>query len=484
VAPPQADAALGRGHLVRRALLAADIGGLAAAFVAVQLLFGLGQGGANAFNVRTAVLLFVFALPGWLAVAKLFELYDRDEERTLHSTVDDLRAIFHLVTTGVWVFYVGTLVFRAPEPNLPKLAAFWALTIAAITAGRAGARAACRRRPAYWQRTVVVGAGDVGQLVARKLRQHPEYGLELLGFVDDDPRELRRDLGPIPLLGSSDALPDLVRTQGVERVVVAFSRDSTTETVELVRRLKALDVQIDIVPRLYDVVGPNVLVHDVEGLPLLGLPAAKPFPFAPQIKRAGDVVGALVGLALTAPVFALAAWRIRRESPGPVFFRQTRLGKDMKEFTLLKFRTMRTDVDHSVHREYIERTMSANAQVGENGLYKLDRSDAITRFGRWLRKTSLDELPQLINVLCGEMSLVGPRPCLDYETEHFAPHHFERFLVPQGITGLWQVTARAHATFGEALDMDVSYARNWSLGLDLWLIVRTPLEVLRRTGTA
>jgi exopolysaccharide biosynthesis polyprenyl glycosylphosphotransferase len=482
-APPRVDAPLGRGHLVRRALLAADIGGLAAAFIAVQFLFGLGQGGANFFNVRTAVLLFLFALPGWLAVAKLFELYDRDEERTLHSTVDDVQAVFHLVTTGVWVFYVGTLVFHAPEPNLPKLAAFWALTIAAITGGRAVARAACRRRPTYRQRTVIVGAGEVGQLVARKLRQHPEYGIDLLGFVDDQPRAMRRDLGLIALLGSSDDLPDLVRRGRIERVVIAFSRDSTNETVELVRKLKALSVQIDIVPRLYDVVGPNVLVHDVEGLPLLGLPTAKPFPFAAQIKRAGDIVGALIGLTLTAPLFALAAWRIRRESPGPVFFRQTRLGKDMREFTLLKFRTMYTDVDHSLHRKYIAQTMSANAQVGENGLYKLDRNDAITRFGHWLRKTSL-ELPQLINVLRGEMSLVGPRPCLAYETEHFAPHHFERFIVPQGITGLWQVTARAHATFGEALDMDVSYARNWSLGLDLWLFVRTPLEVLRRTGTA
>jgi exopolysaccharide biosynthesis polyprenyl glycosylphosphotransferase len=480
----RADVSVGRGQLVRKALLAADIAGLATAFLAVQLLFGLGEGGTTAFNVRTAVLLFVFALPGWLAVAKLFELYDRDEERTLHSTVDDLQAVFHLVTTGVWVFYVGTLVFRAPDPNLPKLAGFWALSIAAITAGRAGARAVCRRRPSYWQRTVVVGAGDVGQLVARKLRQHPEYGIRLLGFVDDDPRPVRRDLGQVPLLGGLDRLPDLVRTQGIGRVVVAFSQDSTHETIDLIRRLKGLDVQIDIVPRLYEVVGPNVIVHDVEGLPLLGLPAAKPFPFARQIKRAGDIVGALIGLALTAPIFALAAWKIRRESPGPVFFRQTRLGQDMQEFTLLKFRTMRTDVDQSVHKKYIEETMSANAEIGENGLYKLDRSDAITRFGRILRKTSLDELPQLINVLRGEMSLVGPRPCLDYETEHFAPHHFERFLVPQGITGLWQVTARAHATFGEALDMDVAYARNWSLGLDLWLLVRTPLEVLRRTGTA
>jgi lipopolysaccharide/colanic/teichoic acid biosynthesis glycosyltransferase len=128
--------------------------------------------------------------------------------------------------------------------------------------------------------------------------------------------------------------------------------------------------------------------------------------------------------------------------------------------------------------------MSASASVGANGLYKLDRADAVTPFGRWLRKTSLDELPQLVNVLKGDMSLVGPRPCLEYETEHFAPHHFERFLVPAGITGLWQVTARAHSTFGEALDMDVAYARGWSLGLDIRLLLRTPFEVLRSGETA
>jgi exopolysaccharide biosynthesis polyprenyl glycosylphosphotransferase len=474
----------GRGRLVRRALLAADVLGLAVAFLIVQFIYGVGQGGANAFNVRVAVLLFLFALPGWLAVAKLLELYDRDEERTRHTTVDDLIAVFHLVTTGAWVFYVGTLVFRAPEPNLPKLAAFWALAIASITTARAGARTICRRRANYRQRAVIVGAGDVGQLIARKLRQHPEYGIDLVGFVDEHPRDVRRDLGPVWMLGGPENLPDVVQSRGIERVIVAFSRDATDETIDLVRRLKALDVQVDIVPRLYEVVGPNVLLHDVEGLPLLGLPTSKPFPFARQIKRAADIVAALVGLVLTAPIFALAAWRISRESPGPIFFRQTRLGQNMEEFTLLKFRTMRTDVDNSVHREYIAQTMSASADVGENGIYKLDRSDAVTRFGAWLRKTSLDELPQLINVLRGEMSLVGPRPCLDYETEHFAPHHFERFLVPQGITGLWQVTARANATFGEALDMDVSYARNWSLALDLWLVVRTPLELLRRTATA
>jgi lipopolysaccharide/colanic/teichoic acid biosynthesis glycosyltransferase len=117
-------------------------------------------------------------------------------------------------------------------------------------------------------------------------------------------------------------------------------------------------------------------------------------------------------------------------------------------------------------------------------MYKLDRGDAITRSGGWLRRSSLDELPQLINILRGEMSLVGPRPCLEYETAYFEPHHFERFLVPAGLTGLWQVTARARTTFGEALEMDVAYARGWSLGLDLRLLLRTPLELLRTKGTA
>ena len=157
----------------------------------------------------------------------------------------------------------------------------------------------------------------------------------------------------------------------------------------------------------------------------------------------------------------------------------------MKEFTALKFRTMKVDTDQSVHREAI-RLASVGGAVADDadGMYKLERADAVTGFGRGLRRTSLDERPQLINVLRGDMSLVGPRPCIPYETENFEPHHMERFIMPQGITGLWQVTARANCSFLEALDMDVAYVRGWSLGLDLRLLLRTPLQVLRqRTST-
>jgi lipopolysaccharide/colanic/teichoic acid biosynthesis glycosyltransferase len=179
----------------------------------------------------------------------------------------------------------------------------------------------------------------------------------------------------------------------------------------------------------------------------------------------------------------LIALLIRIESRGPVFFRQARLGKGVREFTLLKFRTMQDGTDDAPHREYIRQIMRSDALPGSNNLYKLERHDSITRVGRWLRTTSLDELPQLINVLRGEMSLVGPRPLIPYELELFAPHHFERFLVPAGLTGLWQVEARAHSTFGEALELDVAYARGWSLGLDLRLLLRTPLVIFRKQET-
>ena len=472
-----------RGRLVRAALLVADLVGLTIAFVVTEVAIG-NVGPNDTISIGTETLLFLASVPLWAVVAKLYRLYDHDDERTDHTTLEDLVGVFHLVTVGTWLVVGGGFLLGLADPNIEKLMTFWALSIVLVTGARVVARAMCRRHFSFLQNTVVVGAGEIGQLVARKFLQHDEYGINVVGFVDGDPKEMRSDVADVPVLGGIEQLPELVDQLDVERVVVAFSNDSPARIAEIVRSVRDREIQVEIVPRLYELVGPHVKVHSVESLPLVALPTVKRFPFSRALKRVGDVIGALIGLILTAPFFAYAAWRIRRESPGPAFFRQTRLGKGMRPFTVLKFRTMRVDTDDSAHREFIQQTMSATAAPAENGLFKLERDDAITPFGRFLRRTSLDELPNLINVLRGEMSLVGPRPCLEYETEHFQPHHFERFAVKQGITGLWQVTARAHATFGEALDMDVSYARNWSLGLDLWLLLRTPMHVLRRKGTA
>jgi len=196
-----------------------------------------------------------------------------------------------------------------------------------------------------------------------------------------------------------------------------------------------------------------------------------------------DVVLASAALVLASPLFLTIAWKVKRESPGPVFFRQQRLGMHMREFTILKFRTMYVGTAESPHHDYIRQTMNGDVPRNAHGLYKLEREDSVTPFGRWLRRTSLDELPQLFNVLRGEMSLVGPRPCIPYEVEYFELHHMERFLVPAGMTGLWQVTERGRASFREAVELDVLYVRRFSLMQDLRILAVTPRQVLRLNGT-
>jgi len=475
-----------RGWLVRRFLVAADVAGLAFAFVIVAGFVGGGVDRRLGVTAQTGM--FLAAIPSWIVVAKLYGLYDRDEERAAHSGVDEFIDLFHLVTVGVWLAYASTWILGLHTPSPRRLISFWLLAIVAVPAMRAFARAAARRQPAYRQRALIVGAGDVGQLIGRKLLQHAEYGINLIGFVDGCPKERRPDLGDLQLLGEPSDLHDIIRRHDVDRVIVAFSAHGDQELLDAVHSLRKHnvqidDVQIDVVPRLFEAVNPRVAIHSVEGLPLLGLPPIRIPRSSRLVKRGIDIAISSVLLVLAAPVMAVIAFLIRRDSPGPALFRQTRLGMDMREFTLLKFRTMKEHTDAAEHRDYIAKIMDSSAVAADGSTYKLERPDAVTRMGRWLRATSLDELPQLLNVLLGDMSLVGPRPCISYEVGFFERHHFERFLVPAGLTGLWQVEARARSTFVEALNLDVLYARGWSLGLDLRLLLRTPLMLLRKGVT-
>ena len=475
-------AAARRSRLVPRALIAADLLGLTLAYLVSARVFG----GAGPAGSTKALSLFLLSLPCWVLGARLHGLYNRDEERADNSTADDVVGVFHLVTIGAWLLVVVSRLLGRSAPSIISLTAFWLLAVCVLPLARTVARRACLRAAGYVQNTVIVGAGDVGQLVARKLIKHPEYGANVVGFVDRAPKPRSLDLPEqLSILGSPERLPEIIERLDVERVVIAFSHEPLPDLLALLRTLRPYGVQIDLVPRLFELIGPRAAVHGVEGLPLIGLPAARRSSSARIVKRMIDIIGASIGLVALAPLIAFIALRIRRDSPGPVLFRQTRLGAGMKQFTAFKFRTMKVDTDPNAHREYIRGTMVGDAAAQGNGLFKLEQASAVTRSGRWLRKTSLDEIPQLINVLRGDMSLVGPRPCIPYETENFEPHHLERFDMPQGITGLWQVTARANATYLEALDLDVAYVRDWSLGLDLRLLLRTPLQVLRqRASTA
>lgn len=470
----------GRTQLVQRSLLIGDITGLTLAFLFAQYLFKPTTGPVTV-SPAIEILVFALTLPVWVVMAELSGLYHRDGQRADHSTVDDVFGLITVITSGVWLLWIVVWSTHLIRPSETRLTAFWVMAIAFVIAARATARAVARRHPLFWQNTVIVGAGDIGQLVARKLQQHPEYGIRLVGFVDLRPREPREDLNDLFLLCSLEQLPSVVERYDIDRVIIAYSNDSHEHLLDLIHQLRPLNVQVDLVPRLFEAVGPRVDIHTVEGMPLVGLPPVRLSSPAKFAKRSIDLVVSVIALIVTAPLFLLIAWRVKRSSPGPVLFRQRRLGANMREFEALKFRTMYVETDDSAHREYVKSSLSWRVPAGQGGLYKPDMGSAVTPVGRRLRRLSLDELPQLINVVKGDMSLVGPRPCIDYETEHFAPHHFERFLVPAGLTGLWQVTARASSSFGEALDMDVAYARNWSLGLDLRLLCRTPLAVIRQT---
>ncbi len=470
-----------RGWLIRRALLLADIVGLGAAFLLAQLLFGMDFERGDRIDPALEYAIFIATLPFWVVVAKIYGLYDRDEERTDHSTADDVVTVFHVVTVGAWLYFVTAWMTQLVGVDIPKLLSFWAFAILFVAIGRGAARAFCRRRLTYLQNAVIVGAGDVGQLVAQKLLQHPEYGINLVGFVDSQPRERRADLEHLTLIGGVEELPRLIRLLDVERVVIAFSNESHDDTLALVRSLKTSDVQIDIVPRLFEVFDRNIGIHSVEGLPLIGLARARLSARARIGKRLMDVSLSCVALALLAPAFLAIALAIKLDSPGPVFFRQLRMGTGNRTFRIFKFRTMAVDADER-KREIAHLNVHAQ-DGGDPRMFKVPDDPRITRVGRFLRRFSLDELPQFLNVVTGEMSLVGPRPLILDEDQYVVDWARERLAVRPGITGAWQVLGRSNIPFEEMTKLDYLYVTNWSLRADLRLMLQT-IPVLIRASRA
>ncbi|MFN2628908.1 MAG: sugar transferase [Gaiellaceae bacterium] len=462
-----------RGWLVRRALLGADLIGLMTAFLVAEFFFGPRSTIGSRVDFPWEAILFVLTLPIWVVVAKTYGLYDRDEERTENSTADDFVGVFHLVTVGAWIVFAGSRLAGIGDPGLLKIGGFWAIAIASISLARAAARMLCRRHASYLQNAVVVGAGRVGQTVARKLLQHPEYGINLMGFVDaGEPPEPHPAVAGVPVLGTPGRLNDIVLLLDVERVILAFGQSSDDELLSVLRSLADLNVQIDIVPRMFEIVGGNVDIHSVEGLPLLGLRPARLSRSSLLLKNTMDFALSLSALVLLAPLLCVIAVAIKLDSRGPVFFRQVRVGRGDRQFRIWKFRTMVAGADE-LKREVAHLNKHLR-NGGDPRMFKIPNDPRGTRVGRWLRRYSLDELPQLGNVLVGHMSLVGPRPLIVDEHVHVSGWAERRVSLKPGITGIWQVLGRDEIPFEEMVKLDYLYVTNWSLANDLRLILRTP----------
>ena len=468
-----------RGWLVRRALAVADATGILLAFGLTEVLFPENVDPQyDRISTQVEVVLFALTLPFWIVLGRVYNLYSSDEERTDHSSIDEFFGVFNMLTVGAWLFFALAYVSHFANPSFPKLALFWVLAIVLVPLGRTIARAFCRRTDTYVLNTLVVGAGHVGQLVAKKLLQHPEYRVNVVGFVDDNPRERIDGLGHLGVVGRPADLPEIVPALDVDRVIVAFSRQPHDEALEAIRDLNQRGVQVDIVPRLFEAVGPHATLHEAEGLTLVGLPPARMARSALVLKRAMDVVLSAFALFVLSPLFVAVAVAIKLDSRGPVFFRQVRMGRGDHTFRMLKFRTMIVDADARKG----EVTHLNKHAGGDERMFKAPNDPRVTRVGRVLRRYSLDELPQLVNVLQGEMSLVGPRPLIPEEHRHVGGWGRKRLDLKPGITGLWQVLGADDIPFGEMVELDHRYVTTWSLFEDLRLMLRTVPVVLRGAG--
>jgi exopolysaccharide biosynthesis polyprenyl glycosylphosphotransferase len=303
------------------------------------------------------------------------------------------------------------------------------------------------------------------------LLNHPEYGINLVGFVDAEPKERREDLQHLSLLGPPERLDALVRVFDIERLIIAFSKETHERTLHLIRSMKDHGVRVDIVPRLFELISPGVGVHTVEGLPLVGLASTRLSPSSRLIKRSFDLFVSIITLTLLGPLMAVIALAIKVESPGPALFRQIRMGRGDRTFRIIKFRTMAADADE--RKPEFAHLNKHLRNGGDPRMFKITDDPRITRVGRLLRRYSLDELPQLINVVRGEMSLVGPRPLILDEDQYVLEWGRHRLNLKPGITGPWQVLGRNDIPFNEMVQLDYQYVTSWSLLCDLKLILRT-----------
>jgi exopolysaccharide biosynthesis polyprenyl glycosylphosphotransferase len=311
-------------------------------------------------------------------------------------------------------------------------------------------------------------------IVSRDQNNPKRY--RLIGFKIRKEKILSKFLNT---LGSTDTLNNIACENDIDEVYLALSSLHPEEMIRIREMCQKKVSQIHFISDLYNTLSQKINLKEINGIPLFTMRGIKTGGFHWKLKRGVDFAGALIGLLLLAPLFGLIALLIKGTMPGPILFRQKRLGKDGVPFTFLKFRTMKEN-GKNVHREFVANFIKDKRLSSET--YKMKDDPRITKIGYMLRRTSLDELPQLINVLRGEMSLVGPRPAIPYEIDHYQEWHKRRMSGKPGMTGLWQVSGRSSVSFNDMVLLDLYYIDNWSLWFDFILLFKTIPAVLSVKG--
>lgn len=461
-----------RGHLLRRLLLAGDLTALLIAFFMMQLASG-------AFRSVDVVLLLL-GIP--LLVAHGHRLYHLDSHRADYGAADELGPVLQVTTLWCWAAVVALWLIDPQDVAIPRVTIFGGLMVVLLMALRSGVRAFARRQSWYLQDALVIGPASQAEAILRKLGRHPEWGIAGATYAampgcDPSVRNRRKDdLAGNP---SDEDLIALVKELGVDRVMLAPAVTQQPGRAELICGLTALGIHVDLIPSWSDVVGARLDLHEMEGMPVLTIPRTELRPSALRLKRMLDIAVAGSALVVLSPLLLACAIVIKLDSPGPVLFRQRRIGRDDSPFSLLKFRSM------CANAEEIKDNVADQSFHGggmDDGMFKIREDPRITRVGAILRRYSLDELPQLVNIVQGNMSLVGPRPLIESEDRQVEGRFRERLGLTPGLTGLWQVHGRSDIPFDEMVSLDYLYVTNWSLSGDVKLLVRTFPTIMKGMG--
>ena len=402
----------------------------------------------------------------WPVLAYVCGLYALDDLRSWASGVGDAPRLAVTSLLISWPIFGLLTVLDAGQPVVGALSAA-VFVGAGAGVGRAAARVGLHRSPGLRERTLIVGSGAVALQLVQRLQRHQELGLDAVGYIDDDVQELGR-LG-VPRLGTLDSLTDLITSGRVDRVMIAFTRASHEDLLHAIRVCRDAGVTVDIVPRLFEFLEGARTIEQVGGMPLLSISQPTFSPLSRFSKRTLDVIGAALAIIVLAPLLALIAVLIKLDSKGPVFFTQQRSGRGGHFFKLYKFRSMKVD---------------STVLVRDDGaIVKAPDDDRITRVGRFIRRFSLDEAPQLLNVLIGDMSLVGPRPLVLAEYAALSEGwQSRRSDLRPGLTGPWQVSGRSHIPFQDMIKFDYQYVAGWSLARDIEILLSTLPAVISGRG--